>query len=91
MRKLDLAAHSPDRRWAQLGSRRDRRVRPGRGGLRWARLRRDERRDRIVYGLVGVAAVYAIGSLLTASRRSDMQVAPATAPLTINLETEELK
>jgi uncharacterized membrane protein YuzA (DUF378 family) len=33
--------------------------------------------SRIVYGLVGLAAVYGIGSLLTASRRSTTQ--PATA------------
>jgi uncharacterized protein len=33
--------------------------------------------SRIVYGLVGVAAVYGIGSLLTAGRRSSIR--PATA------------
>jgi uncharacterized membrane protein YuzA (DUF378 family) len=33
---------------------------------------------RVVYGLVGLAAVYAIGSLLAVRRRS--QVRPATAP-----------
>jgi uncharacterized membrane protein YuzA (DUF378 family) len=35
--------------------------------------------SRIVYGLVGLAAVYGIGSLLTASRRSAMGAAPAGA------------
>jgi uncharacterized protein len=33
--------------------------------------------SRVVYGLVGLAAVYGIGSLLTAGRRSDLR--PATA------------
>lgn len=33
--------------------------------------------SRVVYGLVGLAAVYGIGSLLTAGRRSDVR--PATA------------
>jgi uncharacterized protein len=33
--------------------------------------------SRIVYGLVGLAAVYGIGSLLTADRRSNIR--PATA------------
>jgi len=32
---------------------------------------------RVVYGLVGLAAVYGIGALATASRRSDLR--PATA------------
>ena len=35
--------------------------------------------SRVVYGLVGLAAVYSIGSLLTASRRSGMRAAPAGA------------
>jgi uncharacterized protein len=35
--------------------------------------------SRVVYGLVGLAAVYLIGSLLTASRRSGMRAAPAGA------------
>jgi uncharacterized protein len=35
--------------------------------------------SRVVYGLVGLAAVYGIGSLLTASRRSGMRAAPAGA------------
>ena len=35
--------------------------------------------SRVVYGLVGLAAVYGIGSLLTASRRSRMRAAPAGA------------
>jgi uncharacterized protein len=35
--------------------------------------------SRIVYGLVGLAAVYGIGSLLTASRRSSMRAAHAGA------------
>ena len=35
--------------------------------------------SRVVYGLVGLAAVYSIGRLLTASRRSGMQAAPAGA------------
>jgi uncharacterized membrane protein YuzA (DUF378 family) len=35
--------------------------------------------SRVVYGLVGLAAVYLIGSLLTASRRSGMWAAPAGA------------
>jgi uncharacterized protein len=33
--------------------------------------------SRLVYGLVGLAAVYGIGSLLTASRRSGMQAVSA--------------
>jgi len=33
--------------------------------------------SRIVYGLVGLAAVYGIGSLLTAGRRTNLR--PATA------------
>jgi uncharacterized protein len=33
--------------------------------------------SRVIYGLVGLSAVYAIGSLLTASRRSSLR--PATA------------
>jgi uncharacterized protein len=35
--------------------------------------------SRVVYGLVGLAAVYLIGSLLTASRRAGMQAVPAGA------------
>ena len=35
--------------------------------------------SRIIYGLVGLAAVYGIGSLLTASRRSGMQATPVGA------------
>ena len=35
--------------------------------------------SRVVYGLVGLAAVYGIWSLLTASRRSGMRAAPAGA------------
>jgi uncharacterized protein len=35
--------------------------------------------SRIVYGLVGLAAVYGVGSLLTASRRSGTRAAPAGA------------
>ena len=35
--------------------------------------------SRTIYGLVGLAAVYGIGSLLTASRRSGMQATPAGA------------
>jgi len=35
--------------------------------------------SRVVYGLVGLAAVYLIGSLLTGSRRSGMRAAPAGA------------
>ena len=35
--------------------------------------------SRVVYGLVGLSAVYLIGSLLTASRRSRMRAAPAGA------------
>jgi uncharacterized protein len=35
--------------------------------------------SRVVYGLVGLAAVYGISSLLTASRRSGMRAAPAGA------------
>jgi uncharacterized protein len=35
--------------------------------------------SRVVYGLVGLAAVYLIGSLLTASRRSGMRAAPVGA------------
>ena len=35
--------------------------------------------SRVVYGLVGLAAVWGIGSLLTASRRSGMRAAPAGA------------
>lgn len=35
--------------------------------------------SRVVYGLVGLAAVYGIGSLFTASRRSGMQGVPAGA------------
>jgi len=35
--------------------------------------------SRVVYGLVGLAAVYLIGSLLIASRRSGMRAAPAGA------------
>ena len=35
--------------------------------------------SRVVYGLVGLAAVYGIGSLLTASRRSGMRAVPAGA------------
>ena len=35
--------------------------------------------SRIVYGLVGLAAVYGIGSLLTAGRRSTMRTAVAGA------------
>jgi uncharacterized protein len=35
--------------------------------------------SRVVYGIVGLAAVYGIGSLLTAYRRSGMQAAPAGA------------
>ena len=34
---------------------------------------------RVVYGLVGLAAVYGIGALATASRRSDLRAAPAGA------------
>ena len=33
--------------------------------------------SRTIYGLVGLAAVYGIGSLLTASRRTGMQATPA--------------
>jgi uncharacterized protein len=33
--------------------------------------------SRVIYSLVGLAAVYGIGSLLTAGRRSDLR--PATA------------
>jgi uncharacterized protein len=35
--------------------------------------------SRVVYGFVGLAAVYGIGSLLTTSRRSGMRTAPAGA------------
>jgi uncharacterized protein len=35
--------------------------------------------SRVVYGLVGLAAVHLIGSLLAASRRSGMRAAPAGA------------
>jgi uncharacterized protein len=35
--------------------------------------------SRVVYGLVGLAAVYGIGSLLTVSGRSRMRPAPAGA------------
>jgi uncharacterized membrane protein YuzA (DUF378 family) len=35
--------------------------------------------SRVVYGLVGVAAVYGIGSLLTAARRSGTRAAVAGA------------
>jgi uncharacterized membrane protein YuzA (DUF378 family) len=35
--------------------------------------------SRAVYGLVGLAAVYGIGSLLTASRRSGMRAGLAGA------------
>ena len=35
--------------------------------------------SRIVYGLVGLAAVYGIGSLLTAARRSDSRPLAAGA------------
>ena len=35
--------------------------------------------SRIIYGLVWLAAVYGIGSLLTASRRSGMQATPVGA------------
>ena len=35
--------------------------------------------SRVVYGLVGLAAVYLIGSLLIASRRSSLRAAPAGA------------
>jgi uncharacterized membrane protein YuzA (DUF378 family) len=35
--------------------------------------------SRVIYGLVGLAAVYGIGSLLTASRRSGIRAAPAGA------------
>ena len=34
---------------------------------------------RVVYGLVGLAAVYGIGALATASRRSDLRAATAGA------------
>jgi len=34
---------------------------------------------RVVYGLVGLAAVYGIGALATASRRSDFRTATAGA------------
>ena len=34
--------------------------------------------SRIVYGLVGLAAVYGIGSLLTAGRRSPLRSAPSS-------------
>jgi uncharacterized membrane protein YuzA (DUF378 family) len=34
---------------------------------------------RVVYSLVGLAAVYGIGSLLTAGRRSDVRTATAGA------------
>jgi len=34
---------------------------------------------RVVYGLVGLAAVYGIGALATASRRSDLRRATAGA------------
>ena len=35
--------------------------------------------SRVVYGLVGLAAVYGLGSLLFGGRRSRMQPAPAGA------------
>lgn len=35
--------------------------------------------SRIVYSLVGLAAVYGIGSLVSASRRSHVRTAPAAA------------
>jgi uncharacterized membrane protein YuzA (DUF378 family) len=35
--------------------------------------------SRVIYGLVGLAAVYCIGSLLTAFRRSGMRAEPAGA------------
>jgi uncharacterized membrane protein YuzA (DUF378 family) len=35
--------------------------------------------SRIVYGLVGLAAVYGIGSLLTAARRPHRHAAPVAA------------
>jgi uncharacterized membrane protein YuzA (DUF378 family) len=35
--------------------------------------------SRVVYGLVGLAAVYGIGSLLNAARRQDAHAAPAGA------------
>jgi uncharacterized membrane protein YuzA (DUF378 family) len=35
--------------------------------------------SRVVYGLVGVAAVYGIGSLLAAGRRSNLRPATAAA------------
>jgi hypothetical protein len=34
---------------------------------------------RVVYGLVGLAAVYGVGALATASRRSDLHAATAGA------------
>ena len=38
--------------------------------------------SRVVYGLVGLAAVYGIGALLAASRRPGMQGRAARSPLT---------
>ena len=35
--------------------------------------------SRVIYGLVGLAAVYGIGSLLTAGRRSGVHAAPMAA------------
>jgi uncharacterized protein len=35
--------------------------------------------SRVVYGLVGLAAVYGVGSLLTAGRRSSLRAAAAGA------------
>jgi len=35
--------------------------------------------SRVIYGLVGLAAVYGIGSLLAASRRSGMRATPVGA------------
>ena len=78
MKKLDLAAAAlvlvGGLNWGLVGVARFDLVAWIFGGMEFGET---NAASRIVYGLVGLAAVYGIGSLLTAGRRSSIR--PATA------------